>query len=62
MEIYAPRSVAYAMEDGEHKPFWNQTSQYGAILDPIILDIDGMKSDIEAMITGNSILINTTSF
>ena len=61
-EIYAPRSVACAMQDGEYKPYWSQTSQYEAILDYIRYDMQGIREDIEIMISGGSVAVNTTLF
>ncbi len=62
MEIYAPRSVVSAMWEGECRAYWNQTSQYEAILDPIRLDLDGTRSDIECMMAGGSVPVNITMF
>ncbi len=60
--IYAPKSVVCAMSNGEFRPYWNQTSQYEAILDPIKADFDGMRSDIESMVSGGEIDADTSSF
>ena len=61
-EAYSPKSVVSAMRNHEFREYWNQTSQYEAILDPIRLDMDGMRADIEAMVAGESVPVNITSF
>ena len=61
-DIYSPRSVVSAMQKGEFKAYWNSTSQYEAILDPIRLDADGMRSDIMTMMGGGSVGVNATLF
>ena len=62
MDIYAPRSVVCAMTDHRFRSYWNQTSQYGAILDYIRYDMEGIREDIEAMLAGGSVPVDTTLF
>ena len=61
-DIYAPRSVVSAMQEGEYQPYWNSTSQYEAILDYIRYDMSGIREDIETMLSGGSVPVNTTLF
>ncbi len=53
-EIYAPKSVSNAMRNHEFRRHWNQTSQYEAVLEPIMLDMNGMKDDMGKMMTGDT--------
>ena len=61
-DLYAPRSVAKAMMEGEYHSYWNQTSQYDAILDYIRYDMEGMRGDVETLLTSGSVPVNTTLF
>ncbi len=62
LDIYAPRSVVCAMEEESFKPYWNQTSSFRAVRDVIALDFDGMRLDVERMISGESVPLNATRF
>ena len=62
IDVYAPRSVVCAMTDHRFRSYWNQTSQYGAILDYIRYDMEGMRGDIEDMMAGGSVPVNITTF
>ena len=42
------------MRNHEFRCYWNQTSQYEAALELIMLDVNGMKDDIEKMMTGDT--------
>ena len=61
-EIYAPRSVVCAMTDKRFRSYWNQTSQYEAILEYVNYDMDGIREDIETMLSGGSVPVNITLF
>ena len=62
VEIYSPRSVVSAMEFQEYDDYWVATSQYEAILDYIRLDLDGLKEDVERMISGDSVEVDVLTF
>ena len=61
-DIYAPRSVVCAMQEGEYQPYWNSTSSYRAVKDLIGLNMAGMKDDVRRMIAGGSVPVNVTKF
>ncbi len=62
MELYSPKSVTEAMMDCEYRSYWNQTSQYEAILEHIRYDMEGIREDIETMMAGGSVPVNITLF
>ena len=62
MDIYSPRSVVCAMMNHRFRSYWNQTSQYEAILDYIRYDMAGIREDIEVMLAGGSVPVNTSLF
>ena len=59
-EVYAPRSVVMAMRDGAYMPYWNQTSSFRVIRDVIASDPDGLKADVERMVSGGCVPLNVT--
>ena len=61
-DIYAPRSVVCAATDHRFRCYWNRTSQYEAILDYIRYDMPGMREDVEVMLAGGHVPVNTTLF
>ncbi len=62
VEIYSPKSVVSAMEFQEYDNYWVATSQYEAILDYIRLDLDGLKEDVERMVSGDSVEVDVLTF
>ena len=52
MKYMPQKSISNAMRNHEFRCHWNQTSQYEAVLEPIMLDVNGMKDDIEKVMTG----------
>ena len=61
-DIYAPMSVVCAVKEGSCKPYWNQTYGFRAVRDVVILGFDGMREDIERMISGESIPLDVNGF
>ena len=62
LDIYAPRSVVCAMQEGEYRSYWNRTSSYRAVKDLIDLNFSGMKDDVGEMVAGGSVLVNISKF
>lgn len=60
--IYSPRSVVSCLLFGELGNYWNQTETFEALQMYIDLNFDGLKDDVLAMIAGESIPVNTSSF
>ena len=62
IDVYAPRSVVSAMQNGKYMGYWNQTSTFRVVRDAIALDIDRMRPDVEAMIAGSPVPLNISRF
>lgn len=60
--IYSPRSVVSAMLSGIYDTYWNQTETFEALRDYIILNFDGLKDTVIALLAGEHISIETRSF
>lgn len=60
--IYNPRSVVCAMLSGIYDTYWNQTETFEALRDYIILNYDGLKDIVIALLAGEHISIETGSF
>ena len=53
--VYNPRSVVYALNRGECRSYWTNTGRKNEIADYINLNIAGIKEDIIAMMSGETI-------
>ena len=62
LEIYSPKSVISAIEDGTCSDYWTQTSSYKALKDFILLDFEGIKKDIVSMVSGSIVPVNVRKF
>ena len=60
--IYNPRSVVYALSDGECKSYWTNTGRRNEIADYINLNIAGIKEDIIAMMSGEAIYTKLSGY
>ena len=60
--IYNPRSVVYALSDGECKSYWTNTGRRNEIADYINLNIAGIKEDVVAMMSGTPIEIELNGY
>ena len=52
IDLYNPRSVVYALDDGICQSYWTNTGAFDGILEYINMNIDGIKDDIIKMISG----------
>ena len=52
IDLYNPRSVVYALEDGVCRSYWTNTGPMNEIIPFINTNIDGSKDDIIEMISG----------
>lgn len=59
---YNPNAVVNLMLEGTFQSFWTQTGTYESIFPLINKDFDNLKTSILAMLSGDEIKINTTSF
>ncbi len=61
-EVYNPRSVVCAIESGVFDTYWNQTETFEALKIYIDLNLDGLRDSIIALMSGESITIDTGTF
>ncbi len=52
IDLYNPRSVVYALDDGVCQSYWTNTGAFDGILEYINMNIDGIKDDVIKMISG----------
>ena len=62
VSIYSPRSVTAAIANKKFSNYWSQTETFEALKEYIDLNMDGLKDDIIAMIAGESVPIDISSF
>ena len=62
LEVYSPKSVISAIEEHECGDYWIQTSSYEAVTDYISLDLDGLKKDVFAMLSGERVEVSTSFY
>lgn len=60
--IYSPRSVVSAMLSGICDTYWNQTETFEALKNYIVLNFDGLKDTVIALLAGEHIQIETGAF
>lgn len=60
--IYSPKSVVRAAKDKEFDDYWAQTGSYEALKDYILMNFEGIKDDVVAMIGGGKIDVNIHSY
>ncbi|MBR3624617.1 MAG: AAA family ATPase [Selenomonadaceae bacterium] len=61
-EVYNPRSVVCAMENGVFDNYWNKTETFEALKIYIDLNFDGLKEAIIALMSGEHYRVNTKNF
>ena len=62
VEIYSPKSVITAVAKKHCNNYWTQTNYYDSLKDYIVLDFEGIKSDILRMISGSHVQVNVSKF
>ena len=60
--VYNPKAVVSVMLRGDFQSYWSQTGTYESILPLISMDFDGLRSAVIAMISGESIEVEVSSF
>ena len=60
VEIYSPKSVITAVAKKHCNNYWTQTNYYDSLKDYIVLDFEGIKSDILRMISGSHVQVNVS--
>ena len=62
LDIYSPKSVITALTKKQCDDYWTQTGSYEALKDYILLDFNGIKSDVIRMVSGEHIPVNVSKF
>ena len=60
--VYNPVSIVKAMYNGECGPYWTRTETYEALSLYLDLDIEGLKSDVTAMLEGKTMEVVNCKF
>ena len=60
--VYSPRSVVSSMQFRNYGNYWNQTETFEALRMYIDMNFEGLKDDVQLMMAGNSVPVNTGSF
>ncbi len=61
-DVYNPNSVCQAVRTSVYDSYWSKTETFGALLEYINLDKDGLQADIIQMIGGNEMPVDTATF
>ncbi len=62
LDFYSPKSVYELIATGEFRSYWVQTGSFEAVSDYIGMDFDGMVEDVNRLIAGESIPVETHSY
>ena len=60
--VYNPCSLVQAMRNQDFGSYWTSTASFESILDFINADLDGIYADVQMLIAGGRVSINTTSY
>ncbi len=60
--VYNPCSLVQALRNREYGSYWTATASFGSLLDFINADLDGIYSDVQFLIAGGRVPVNTTSY
>ncbi len=60
--LYNPKSVVQAMNSKKYGCYWTQTGSYESIKLYIQMNFEGIRDDVLAMIAGDSVSVNVTSY
>ena len=60
--IYNPYSVTEALERKRCLNYWASTGSYDSVKTYFQMNIDGLKDDIDSMLSGERVYVNTTRF
>ena len=60
--VYNPCSLAQAMSVHEFGSYWTSTSSFEALLDYINADLDGIYSDVQCLIGGGRVQVDTSTY
>ncbi len=60
--VYNPRAVVSLMLRGTFQSYWSQTGTYESIVPLINMNFDGLKTDIVAMLSGDTVSVRTSTY
>lgn len=60
--VYNPNSIIHCMTRQAFKSYWTSTSSFEALLDYINADLDGIYSDVQCLIGGGRVQVDTSSY
>ena len=61
-EIYNSNSVMLAASYNSYKSYWQMSSAAGSLMEYLNMGFDGLGRDVDDLLKGNSITVNTTTF
>ena len=61
-EMFNPKSLVRAIDNGRCENFWAQSGSYEAVRDYIMLNFDGVKDAVVRMMGGEKVDVSITSF
>ena len=62
IDIYNPLAVVSAMRNQEFGSYWSITGSFEALKDYILMDFEGIRQDVVAMISGGSVEVDVHSY
>ena len=62
IDIYNPLAVVSAMRNQEFESYWSVTGSFEALKDYILMDFEGIRQDVVAMISGGSVEVDVHSY
>lgn len=62
VSVYSPKSMVSAMLSNEYGNYWTKTGSYEALSNYILMDFDGIKDDVIAMIAGKKVPVNVLTY
>ncbi len=60
--VYNPNSICNCMKRHRFGSYWTATASFESLLDFINADLDGIYADIQCLIAGGRVPVNTTSY
>ena len=61
-DMYNANSVMKAASCGKFKSYWSASSAANSLLEYLNMDFEGLGDDVDELLRGNPIIVNTTSF
>ena len=61
-EMFNPKSVVRALDNGRCENYWSQSGSYDAVRDYIMLNFDGVKDAVVRMMGGEKVDVRVSSF